>query len=122
MRAVDVLVVGGEVSSLQAVFATKSTYPEKEIILIRKEPQALIPCGIPYSFSSLDSSDKNILPDKVLTSVGVEIVIDEVSDILVEDHTCQTKSGGMYKYAKLILALGSNPRCRGFRRTEQERT
>jgi len=109
MRKVDVLVVGGGASGLQAAITTKSTYPEKEVVLVRKEEQVLIPCGIPYIFGSLSDSSKDILPNKPLTSVGVEIVIDEISDIEVDGHSCKTISGETYHYEKLILALGSKP-------------
>ena len=81
MRNIDVLVIGGGASGLQAAITTKSTYPEKEVVLIRREEKALIPCGIPYIFGSLESSENDVLPDKILTSLGVEIVIDEMIDI-----------------------------------------
>ena len=71
MRMIDVLVIGGDASGLQAAITTKTTYPEKEVVLVRKEKEVLIPCGIPYIFGTLSDSSKDILPDKLLTSVGV---------------------------------------------------
>jgi len=62
MEKVNVIVVGGGASGLQSAISAKSTYPDKSVVLIRKEEKALVPCGIPYIFGSLESSEKDIMP------------------------------------------------------------
>ncbi|MGM0432065.1 MAG: FAD-dependent oxidoreductase [Spirochaetota bacterium] len=109
MQHISILVIGGGASGLQAAITAKSTYPDKTVTLVRREETALIPCGIPYIFGTLDSSDKDILPDKLLTGAGVKIRIDEMTNIDPEAHTCSFASGDMINYEKLILATGSYP-------------
>ncbi len=109
MRNVDVLIIGGGASGLQSAITTKQTYPDKEVVVVRQEEKVLIPCGIPYIFGTLESSDKNILPDALLTNLGVEIVIDKMTELNTEHSECIFASGEKFYYKKLILALGSVP-------------
>ncbi|SHJ72815.1 NADPH-dependent 2,4-dienoyl-CoA reductase, sulfur reductase [Dethiosulfatibacter aminovorans DSM 17477] len=105
----DVLVIGGSATGLVAGMTAKSNNPEKSVTVIRKEEKVMIPCGIPYIFGSVDSSDNNILPDAGLIGLGVDIVIDEVLSVDTEAKTCKTKSGEEYSYGKLIMGTGSMP-------------
>ncbi len=109
MKNTDVLVVGGSAAGLVSALASKSHYPDKSVILVRKEEKAAIPCGIPYIFGSLNSADEDILPDKGLIDAGVEIVIDEVVSIDGKEKTCILKDNSGISYDKLILATGSKP-------------
>ena len=109
MRNVDVLIIGGGASGLQSAITTKQTYPDKEVVLVRREEKVLIPCGIPYIFGTLESSDKNILPDALLTNLGVSIVVDTLTAINREEYECTFESGEKIYYKKLVLALGSKP-------------
>ncbi|MCK4429608.1 MAG: FAD-dependent oxidoreductase, partial [Candidatus Aenigmarchaeota archaeon] len=87
----------------------KSTYPDKDFMIIRREKQAVIPCGIPYLFGSLESSDKDVIPDALLDKAGVNLKVDEVVSIDKENKVCKTKNGTEIKFEKLVLALGSKP-------------
>ena len=109
MKNTDVLVIGGSAAGLGAALASKSHYPEKKVILVRKEEKAAIPCGIPYIFGTLESTDQDILPDLGLINAGVEILINEVCSINGENKTCKLNDGELIAYDKLILATGSKP-------------
>lgn len=109
MKKTDVLVIGGSATGLVAAMTAKSGNPEKSVTVIRKEEKVMIPCGIPYIFGTVDSSDNNILPDGGLIKLGVDIVVDEVISIDTKSKTCLTKSGESFSYDKLIMGTGSLP-------------
>ena len=109
MEKTDVLIVGGGAAGLVAAITGKSHYPDKDFLLIRKEKQVLVPCGIPYIFGSLENSDQDILPDTMLINAGVPIMIGEVLSVDPEEKVCVLADGTMIGFEKLILALGSTP-------------
>jgi len=106
---VDVLVIGGSAAGLVAAMTAKSNYSDKRVVVVRKEEKVMIPCGIPYIFGSLESSDQNILPDGGLLKLGVEIMVDTVENIDTTKKVCQTAKGINLAYDKLIIATGSMP-------------
>lgn len=109
MEKTDVLVIGGSAAGIVSAVTGKSSYPDKEFLIIRKEKQVLVPCGIPYIFSSLESSDKNLIPDAALSKAGVKLKIGEVVSIDAEKKICKTAEGEEIGFEKLVLALGSAP-------------
>jgi len=109
MKNTDILVIGGSATGLVAAMTAKSNNPDKSVTVIRKEEKVMIPCGIPYIFGTVDSSNNNILPDGGLIKLGVDIVIDEVVSINSEAKTCETKNGESFSYDKLIMGTGSMP-------------
>lgn len=114
MKKTDVLVIGGSATGLVAAMTAKSNHPDKQVTMIRKEEKVMIPCGIPYIYGSLGSSDHNILPDAGLVKLGVDIIVDEVIKVDTEHKTCQTKLGETISYDKLILGTGSMPSIPGW--------
>ncbi len=89
MKTVDILIIGGSAAGLVSAITSKSNNSDKKIMLIRKEENVMIPCGIPYIFGSLGNSEDNILPDAGLNQLGVEIKIDTVVEINKEKKRCQ---------------------------------
>jgi NADPH-dependent 2,4-dienoyl-CoA reductase/sulfur reductase-like enzyme len=109
MKKTDVLVIGGSATGLVAAMTAKSNFPEKDVTVIRMEEKVMIPCGIPYIYGTVGSSDNNILPDGGLVKLGVNIVIDEVVSVDTEAKLAKTKSGEEFTYEKLIMGTGSIP-------------
>jgi len=83
-------------------------HPDKSILLVRKEKQVPIPCGIPYIYGTLGGPEKNLIPDSVLESNKIELMIAEVSRIEREQHRL-IAGGDEVQYERLILATGSVP-------------
>ena len=105
----DVLVIGGSATGLVATMTAKSNYPDKSVTLIRKEEKVMIPCGIPYIFSTVECSDNNVLPDGGLKNLGVKIILGVVTSVDVKAKVCTVKDGESIEYDKLILGTGSLP-------------
>jgi NADPH-dependent 2,4-dienoyl-CoA reductase/sulfur reductase-like enzyme len=105
----DIIVIGGSAAGLVAATTAASNYPDKSVLLIRKEERVMIPCGIPYVFGTLGSTEEDLMPDQGLISAGVEIHVGTVTKIHPEEHKLDMESGLFYTYEKLIIATGSTP-------------
>jgi NADPH-dependent 2,4-dienoyl-CoA reductase/sulfur reductase-like enzyme len=109
VRKADVVIIGGSAAGITAAITARRHYPEKKILLIRKEELVPIPCGIPYIFGTVGSPQNNLIPDTSLQKHDVEIMLDEVTEIQREEKKVRTKSGEEIEYSKLVLATGSLP-------------
>lgn len=109
MENTDVLVIGGSVAGIVTAVTGKSNYPDKDFLLVRKEKQVLVPCGIPYIFGSLKTTDKDVIPDGVLTKPGVKFKIGEAILVDSEKKVCKMTDGTEIGFKKLVWATGSTP-------------
>ena len=105
----DVVVIGGSAAGITAAITASRHYPEKKRLVIRQEEQVLIPCGIPYIFGTVGSPEKNLIPDEVLAKNGIELLIDEVTEVDREKGEVKTAGGETIAYDRLIMATGSLP-------------
>jgi len=109
MENTDILIIGGSAAGITTAISARRYYPDAKIVVIRREKQVLIPCGIPYIFGTVGSPYKNLIPDTVLTKNNVELIIDEVVSINKDDRLVETASGRTVQYEKMVLATGSLP-------------
>ena len=92
-----------------AAVNAKKNNPQKEILLVREEKKAVIPCGIPYIFKRLDSAEKDILPDISLEKNGIRLEIGKVEKVAAGEKKAFLEKGEEIEYDKLVLATGSKP-------------
>ncbi len=109
MIKTDVLIIGGSAAGLVSAITVKSNNKDKSVTLVRKEKTVMIPCGIPYIYGTVGTSDKNVLPDTGLVNLGVDIQVDEITSVDTEIKVAKAKSGEEFSYEKLILCTGSQP-------------
>lgn len=107
MKNYDVVVIGGSASGIATAITGKNAYPNKSFLIIRKEKKAIVPCGIPYIFGSLHKTEKDMISDEILKKNGIELKIDEVTNIDIKNKTCKTKDKTCFGFEKLVLATGS---------------
>ena len=110
MKTTDVLIIGGSAAGMVAALTGKSSWPKKSFILVKKQKEMMVPCGIPYIFGTLDNSNQNIMPvDASLEKAGIASIVDEVTVINKENKTVTLASGETIQYEKLVIATGSTP-------------
>jgi NADPH-dependent 2,4-dienoyl-CoA reductase/sulfur reductase-like enzyme len=110
MKTTDVLIIGGSAAGMVAALTGKNSWPEKDFILIKKQKEVMVPCGIPYIFGTLENSSQNIMPvDTMLEKAGITSLVDEVVKINTETKVAELASGKSIKYDKLVIATGSRP-------------
>lgn len=109
MRNADVVVIGGSAAGIPAAVTSRRHYPEKSVLLVRREKQVLIPCGIPYIFGSVGSCEADLIPDAILSKSGIDLLVDEVTQIDKDNRLLTTAGGETIGYDRLVLAMGSLP-------------
>lgn len=109
MKEFDVVVVGGSAAGIPAAITCRRHYPEKSVMIVRKEEKVLIPCSIPYTFMTTGGVDQNLIPDTVLEKNNIDLLVDEAIDIDRSDRVLMTAGGEEIGYQKLVIATGSKP-------------
>jgi len=110
MKSVDVLVIGGSAAGIVAASTGKAFYPSKSFLIVRREREAVVPCGIPYIYGTLDSISQNVIPNAHIEQAGVELFINEVTAIDKSAKVVTTADGTEIAFDKLVIATGSMPR------------
>jgi len=109
MHKSEIVIIGGSAAGIVAGITARRSDKNAKITLLRKEEKVCVPCAIPYIFGTLGSTDKNIIPDVLLSKNDIKLVKDEVISIDRKKRVVQLKSSESLNYEKLILATGALP-------------
>lgn len=110
MKKADVVIIGGSAAGMVTAITGKSSWKNKNFILIKKQKDVMVPCGIPYIFGTLDSSQLNIMPvDNMITKAGIDSIVNEVVAIDKVNKNITLANGEKIEYEKLVIATGSTP-------------
>jgi len=55
----DIIVVGGGPAGIISAVTARKYYPNKRVLLIKSIGNGVIPCGIPYMFTTLEKPECN---------------------------------------------------------------
>jgi NADH oxidase (H2O2-forming) len=105
----DIVIIGGNPAGGAAASSAKMLHKDKSVLVIRKEQQSLIPCGIPYTFGTLNCVDDDIKSIEPAKKMGIDFLIDEVTAIDSDQKCLTLKNSSPVNYEKLIVATGSVP-------------
>jgi len=103
----ELVIIGGSAGGIQAAICAQKHHGLKDILVIRSEVEAVVPCGIPYIYGTLGAVEKNIMPDKLLGEAKLKVA--EAVSIDRKGKMVTLGDGEVVGYNKLILATGSNP-------------
>ncbi len=108
MKETDVVIIGGSAAGLTAALTARRHYPNKRILVVRREEQVMVPCGIPYIFGTLKDPAKNIMPDMPYEANKIELLKADVTEIDRDKQLIQTSAESVH-YERLVMATGSLP-------------
>ena len=96
IKNTNIVVIGGGPAGVISAVTAHKYYPDKKILVIKNVEEGVIPCGIPYMFSSLKDPDENRLGTAPLEEKGVKVVVGEAVSIAREEKNVKTVTGEIY--------------------------
>lgn len=109
MKKTDLLIIGGSAGGILCATTARKAYGDIDITVIRETEKVMVPCGIPYIYGTLHSTDKNVIPDANLLDAKINLIVDRVDAVDRDKRMVTTAGGEKYQYKKLIFATGSLP-------------
>ena len=104
-----VLIIGAGPAAIVTGEIIKSKKPDAEVKLFTKEKNIFVRCTAPYVIAGIDPLEKCITPDDFVTSKGIELIKEEVTEVHPDENKIVTKFGNEFSYDFLVFATGARP-------------
>ncbi len=105
----DTVVIGGGVAGGAAAIAARTLHPDKNVLMVRKETRAIVPCGIPYTIATMDSAERDAKSDDGMKKRGIGVRVAAVEEIDTEKRLLRLSDGQTLEYGRLVICTGSGP-------------
>jgi NADH dehydrogenase len=109
MKKSDVVIIGGGPAGRVIGHVLHARNSGLSVTLIKDEEINVNRCAVPYGITGAKPIEKFQIPNTLVTSFGVELVIDRVEKIDPDQKQVQTRKGEIYSYQHLVLATGARP-------------
>ncbi len=103
----DILIIGGGPAGMMTGITAAQFWPDKKVLVVRPEADAVIPCGIPYIFGTLGGTDEDLAGRAPLIAAGGQLLIGAVSAVDRAAHTAALVNGDTIRWERLVLATGA---------------
>ncbi|WP_123101838.1 NAD(P)/FAD-dependent oxidoreductase [Acidithiobacillus sulfuriphilus] len=103
----DILIIGGGPAGMMTGITAAQFWPDKKVLVVRPEADAVIPCGIPYIFGTLGGTDEDLAGRAPLIAAGGQLLIGTVSAVDRAAHTAALVNGDTIRWERLVLATGA---------------
>ncbi len=109
MKKSDVVIIGGGPAGRVIGHILHAHNSGLSVTLIKDEEVNVNRCAVPYGITGAEPIEKFQIPNTLVTSFGVELVIDRVEKIDPAQRQVHTRQGEVYNYQHLVLATGARP-------------
>ncbi len=107
MKSYDVLVIGGGPAGITLA---KQLGAKKSIGIIRPEEHSMIYCSMPYVIEDILPIEKTFKKDALVCDSGADLIRTAVTGVNFNNKEVICGNGRIYRYDKLVLAYGAEPR------------
>jgi NADH dehydrogenase len=105
----NVIIIGGGTAGMAVVQELHAADKYLSVTLIKDEEVTINKGALPYGIDPQKSAGKFVVPNKLVTYLGADLVVDSVQRVDPASSTVYIASGDTLTYDHLVFATGAHP-------------